>query len=79
MRFYAGEIILAIEFLHSKGILHRDLKPENVLLDSNGHVMMTDFGLAKVKFSEEIRCENSREPSFRNEFNLQVPFLVPWR
>mmetsp|Transcript_43074 Transcript_43074/g.168616 ORF Transcript_43074/g.168616 Transcript_43074/m.168616 type:complete len:376 (+) Transcript_43074:766-1893(+) len=50
VRFYAGEIILALEFLHSNGILHRDLKPENVLLDPDGHVMLTDFGLAKENF-----------------------------
>jgi serine/threonine protein kinase len=45
--FYAGEIFLALEFLHSKKILYRDLKPENVLLDHDGHVRLCDFGLAK--------------------------------
>lgn len=46
-KFYAAEIILAIECLHSHNIVYRDLKPENVLLDSDGHIRLTDFGLAK--------------------------------
>eukprot|EP01136_Pigoraptor_vietnamica_P001844 Opistho-1_new@29007 len=46
-RFYAAEIVLAIEYLHSQDIIYRDLKPENLLLDTNGHIKITDFGFAK--------------------------------
>jgi serine/threonine protein kinase len=46
-KFYAAEILSALEYLHGLEIIYRDLKPENVLLDASGHVALTDFGLAK--------------------------------
>lgn len=46
--FFASEIVLAFEYLHSKDIAYRDLKPENLLVDKDGHVRITDFGFAKV-------------------------------
>jgi len=51
-RFFAGEIVLALEYLHGLGIIYRDLKPENLLLTSAGHIKITDFGFAKLVNSE---------------------------
>ncbi|CAD7081429.1 unnamed protein product [Hermetia illucens] len=45
--FYATEIILALEYLHSLMIVYRDLKPENLLINRDGHLKITDFGFAK--------------------------------
>ncbi|KAG0365183.1 camp-dependent protein kinase catalytic subunit [Gamsiella multidivaricata] len=46
-RFYTCEVLLALEYLHSHAVIYRDLKPENLLLDSMGHIKITDFGFAK--------------------------------
>ena len=58
-RFYAAEIVCAIGHLHSLNIMHRDLKPENILLDNEGHVKITDFGLAKQQDPESTKRANS--------------------
>ncbi|KAI1329651.1 hypothetical protein F5Y16DRAFT_365854 [Xylariaceae sp. FL0255] len=45
---YLGEVILGVEHLHDRGIIHRDLKPDNLLIDHNGHLKLTDFGLSRM-------------------------------
>ncbi|OWM87643.1 serine/threonine-protein kinase D6PKL1-like [Punica granatum] len=46
VRFYASEVIVALEYLHMMGVIYRDLKPENVLVRTDGHIMLTDFDLS---------------------------------
>jgi serine/threonine protein kinase len=48
IRFYAVEVLLALEYLHLKDIIYTDLKPENVLVDSEGHIRLTYFELSKM-------------------------------
>lgn len=45
---YTAEVVLGLEYLHSRGIIHRDLKPDNLLISHNGHLKLTDFGLSRV-------------------------------
>ncbi|KAJ0987710.1 hypothetical protein J5N97_006066 [Dioscorea zingiberensis] len=46
VRFYAAEVVVALEYLHCQGIIYRDLKPENILIQKDGHVSLTDFDLS---------------------------------
>uniref|UniRef100_A0A673MG79 G protein-coupled receptor kinase n=1 Tax=Sinocyclocheilus rhinocerous TaxID=307959 RepID=A0A673MG79_9TELE len=56
VQFYAAEICCGLEHLHRESIVYRDLKPENILLDDNGHIRISDLGLAiKVPDGEQIR------------------------
>ena len=57
--FYMAEMVLALEHLHQTvGVVYRDLKPENCLLDSEGHLLLTDFGLSKVAVDGQDHCNS---------------------
>jgi len=58
-RLFIAEIALGLGHLHSLGFIYRDLKPENILLDSNGHICLTDFGLARELNGESAQQEKS--------------------
>eukprot|EP00210_Caulerpa_lentillifera_P008257 g7880.t1 len=72
-RLYAAELVSAVSFLHQNGIVHRDLKPENVLLDSEGHIKITDFGLSKGNM---VPNDDSRADSFVGTIQYMAPEIL---
>jgi serine/threonine protein kinase len=64
-KFYFCEVLLGLEYLHSRNILYRDLKPENILLDLDGHIRLTDFGLSKdgTETSGGQSCSPQTDPA----------------
>ncbi|KAL1426156.1 hypothetical protein MTO96_018418 [Rhipicephalus appendiculatus] len=73
VRFYIAEIVLALEHLHKLGIIYRDIKLENILLDSEGHIILTDFGLSKEFLPHE---KDQRAFSFCGTIEYMAPEVL---
>ncbi|XP_009626000.1 serine/threonine-protein kinase D6PKL1 isoform X1 [Nicotiana tomentosiformis] len=79
VRFYASEVVVALEYIHMMGIVYRDLKPENVLVRSDGHIMLTDFDLS-LKCDDStstpaqvISSQNTPNGPQQNEYKIEPP------
>lgn len=76
-RFYAAEIVLAIESVHSLNYIHRDIKPDNILIASNGHVKLSDFGLCRHLGDlsvQEDQSQLSSEPINQGRRSRQLAY-----
>lgn len=79
-KYYTAELILSLETLHSKGIIHRDLKPENILFDENYHILITDFGSAKIVTASDKNDDEDdveQEAKRRNSFVGTALYVSP--
>ncbi|KAH6781218.1 Protein kinase family protein, partial [Perilla frutescens var. hirtella] len=83
-RFYMAESILAIHSIHQHGYVHRDIKPDNLILDKNGHLKLSDFGLCKTleKYSsilledDDLMAQDPRTEGDGNTGEYTAPWLM---
>ncbi|KYQ91197.1 protein kinase 3 [Tieghemostelium lacteum] len=73
-KFYIAQVILALNYLHSNDIIYRDIKPENILLDEEGHIKLTDFGLSKSGITSMV---GKAEGQFATTFCGTPEYLAP--
>ena len=69
-RFFICGITLSLEYIHSNNIIHRDIKPENLVLDENGYIRLTDFGIAKINMPDNS-SETSGTPGYMSPEVMQ--------
>eukprot|EP01004_Peranema_trichophorum_P001172 NODE_1137_length_2104_cov_39.752650_g960_i0.p1 GENE.NODE_1137_length_2104_cov_39.752650_g960_i0~~NODE_1137_length_2104_cov_39.752650_g960_i0.p1 ORF type:complete len:499 (+),score=98.04 NODE_1137_length_2104_cov_39.752650_g960_i0:87-1499(+) len=76
--FYSAELVVALQHLHDNNIIYRDLKPENIMLDRDGHVVLTDFGLATTKSTGFLTCGSAPFMAPELVKHQHYTFSVDW-
>jgi serum/glucocorticoid-regulated kinase 2 len=77
-RFYAAELLCALECLHGFNVIYRDLKPENILLDYTGHIALCDFGLCKLDMKDEDRTNSKLATPLSNSYTRLTWRSILW-
>ncbi|GFP79288.1 serine/threonine-protein kinase d6pkl2 [Phtheirospermum japonicum] len=75
-RFYASEVLLALEYLHMMGVVYRDLKPENVLVRDDGHIMLSDFDLSLRCYVNPTLVTSNNTPACTNSSYCIQPSCI---
>nr|AML77606.1 putative LOV domain-containing protein [Equisetum hyemale] len=76
-RFYLAEVVIALEYLHCQGVLYRDLKPENVLLQRDGHILLSDFDLSFIASCDPQLVQPSQPSGKRKKpKSVKPPFIM---
>lgn len=76
-KFYTAEIILAVDSVHRMNFIHRDLKPDNILIDKQGHIKLSDFGLCKnaeIKPRLELGVKGNQNNGGKQGQQVQIDF-----